>query len=249
MAEYYTVYCINDKVRVVRANPPPSETLTEILLRNLIHLNPLFGTINQDGITITRFNDQISLAGSNGNLAPASGTKHFSLSDCIDHNGGEPEAVNHPPTITAESSALFISVDSTGSIHFRVNDLDHDRLTISVRVIDPSAVEVIYFPLTVDWDGGTQSYGDTYVVLSNLESGDQTAVIVTVTDRLGASTSKTFNVIAPGRPDSFGPFSYLADLFFSALTSILSLLCGIPAASAIVIPMAGIAYSKRQKKN
>jgi hypothetical protein len=249
MAEYYTVYCSNDKVRVVRANPPPSVTLTEIPILTIMGLNTSGGSLNRDGINIVRNEDEISLSGVNGNSAPLLGTKTFNLSDCIERNGHEPEIPNHAPTITAESRSLFISVGDTGALNFRVNDLDHDRLTISVRVVDPSVVLVIYTPEPLEWDATLQHYGYPHIGLSNLETGDQTSVIVTVTDSQGASSSMTFNVIAPGRPDSFGPFSHLADLFFSALTNLLRLLCGIPVASVIVIPMASIAYSKRQKKN
>jgi hypothetical protein len=251
MAEYYTVYCHDDLIYVVRANPPPTVTLSRIPILDVINLETRgIGSFIRNGITIYRIGNQVSLSGTNGNLAPAFGTKTFSLSPCIEHNGGQPERpANRPPTITAESRFLFISVNDTGSFQFRVNDLDHDDLTLSIRLTNPDAVAIISYPNAALWDASTQQYASSLVVFSNSSNGDQTGVIVTVTDTQGASATMTFTVIAPGRPDSFGPFSHLADLFFQALTYLLINLCGIPVtAPAIVIPIASIGISKRRRK-
>lgn len=102
MAEYYTVYCHDDLIYVHRANPPPTVTLTEISILDVMSLNSNGGSFNHDGITITRNDNQVTLFGANGNLAPASGSKTFSLNTCIEHNGGESDGnivSSDPPQI------------------------------------------------------------------------------------------------------------------------------------------------------
>ncbi len=93
-AEYYTIYCHagTDTIYVVRTQPE-NETIKEIPLADAIALSVGQNQDLGDFMSMVRNSeDTITIYGSNGNLAPESGEKAFSLSDCIDSNGGPPES-------------------------------------------------------------------------------------------------------------------------------------------------------------
>lgn len=100
-AEYYTIYCHagTDTVYVVRA-VPETETIKEIDLRDIMDLS-VEGSMNLgDNMSLVRnTEDTITIYGSNGNLAPEEGQKAFSLAECIERNGGEPDT-SEPPQDT-----------------------------------------------------------------------------------------------------------------------------------------------------
>ena len=134
MAEYYTVYCHDDLIYVHRANPPPTVTLTEIPIVRVAQ--PYAGSFNQDGITVSyNGQDEITLYGSNGNLAPASGSKTFSLNACIESNGGE--FPGYDPTDGR--------IDPDASEHYAV--YCHDDLIYVHRTNPPPTVTVTEIPI------------------------------------------------------------------------------------------------------
>ncbi len=90
--EYYTLYCAYDTLEIWRGVP------TGLLLHAvpIVNFNRLVVGGSYDvggGTSIFRNSEDIfTIYGSNGNLAPAGGSKNFALSQCIASNGGEPEA-------------------------------------------------------------------------------------------------------------------------------------------------------------
>ncbi len=94
MAEYYTVYCRDDFAHVYRANPQPTVKIAELPISDMLSLNPSGGSFTHDDIHVQRHDDQMTLSGHNGNGAPESGTKTFSLEECVARNGGEPDGGN-----------------------------------------------------------------------------------------------------------------------------------------------------------
>jgi hypothetical protein len=91
-ADYYTIYCHagTDTIYVVRV-VPVVETIKEISLAAAISLGVGAEMGLGDNMTMARTSeDIITIYGSNGNLAPEPGSKSFSLSACIEANGGAP---------------------------------------------------------------------------------------------------------------------------------------------------------------
>ncbi len=91
-AEYYTIYCHEgtDTIYVVRV-VPQTETIKEIPLADAISLNVGQEQALGDNMVMERSSEEIiTIYGSNGNLAPAAGSKAFNLNDCITSNGGPP---------------------------------------------------------------------------------------------------------------------------------------------------------------
>lgn len=93
-AEYYSVYCPfqTDRIEVLRSVPPPTVLVDAIPLADVIALSTGGSLARASGLTIARTDDTITLSGANGNLAPQSGVKVFSLSQCIERNGRAPDA-------------------------------------------------------------------------------------------------------------------------------------------------------------
>ncbi|MBI5960442.1 MAG: hypothetical protein HY866_17000 [Chloroflexi bacterium] len=89
--EYYSVWCASDTIEVWRAVPPPSAILNTIPLIEVIELSDGGSLDAGSGLTVMRNGDAITLSGNTGNLAPAFGTKSFSLNECIARNGGAPQ--------------------------------------------------------------------------------------------------------------------------------------------------------------
>ncbi|MCI0710306.1 MAG: hypothetical protein L0154_09105 [Chloroflexi bacterium] len=89
-AEYYSIWCQYDLIEIYRS-VPESELLKNIALRAVVDLS--VGDVLDPGdfMTLVRnTSDVITIYGSNGNSAPDSGQKSFSLSECIARNGGLP---------------------------------------------------------------------------------------------------------------------------------------------------------------
>jgi hypothetical protein len=103
-AEYYTVYCQNNVVEIIRAVPQPSALVASIAIQQLVSLGE-GGHVTVSGVTATKYGDTISLNGGGGN-AGSSGPKNFSLSQCIARNGPlpppPPPPQPPPPTATLE---------------------------------------------------------------------------------------------------------------------------------------------------
>lgn len=89
-AEYYTIYCSFDEIRVYRSTPDTA-LLKQIELSAATAL-ATGGSLNVgDGMSLVRNSpDVMTVYGSNGNGAPDPGSKAFNVSACIDANGGEP---------------------------------------------------------------------------------------------------------------------------------------------------------------
>jgi hypothetical protein len=93
--EYYSVWCSYDQIQVWRA-VPTSQLLTTFPLLSVFRLAE-GGTLSGGNAILTRDTaDTITISGFNGNLAPAWGSKAFSLSECIARNGGVPEEPEPP---------------------------------------------------------------------------------------------------------------------------------------------------------
>jgi hypothetical protein len=61
-------------------------------------------------LTITRNGDTLTISGDNGNLTPQSGSKSFSLNDCIVHDGHTAEERG---SAQAQSGFVFVSTTAT----------------------------------------------------------------------------------------------------------------------------------------
>ncbi len=99
--EYYSVWCVFDRVEVWRG-VPEAELLKQIPLADVASLS-VGGTLDLgDFMTLVRHSeDTVTIYGSNGNAAPEPGSKAFSLSECVARNGGLPE----PPAGDGEVAA------------------------------------------------------------------------------------------------------------------------------------------------
>ncbi len=98
--EYFTIQCASNAVWVWRSIPAP----TLISAIPVIQIEALTDNTPQDipiDITVIRTGDTITVAGSNGNLAPQPGSKSFSFNDCIEGNGG-PLTFPTPPALTLD---------------------------------------------------------------------------------------------------------------------------------------------------
>ena len=94
--EYYTVYCHFDQVEVWRA-AGGSEQLASIPISRIMAATRPFDGGN--GLRVSRSGDQVTISGSNGNNAAQSGAKSFTLSECIERNGGAPTVQTAPNTV------------------------------------------------------------------------------------------------------------------------------------------------------
>lgn len=108
-AEYYTVYCAFDQIEVWRSSP--SGLLIETIpILTVLNLDGCMTSAN--GLSVCRNGDIITISGTNGNLAPAEGSKSFSLSECIARNGGVPEDDDVPTDVsTNEEETTASQVD------------------------------------------------------------------------------------------------------------------------------------------
>lgn len=107
-AEYYTIYCHEgtDTVYVVRTNPQ-TETIKEIPLCDLVSLSVGGALDLGDFMTAVRGGeDQVTVYGTNGNLAPEPGSKSFSVAACLSSNGGAPHCTTAPPPGDDDSGAV-----------------------------------------------------------------------------------------------------------------------------------------------
>lgn len=117
-AEYYTIYCAFGEIRVYRSTPD-TQLLKQIPISTAVNL-PIGGSVDLgDFMSMVRnAENTITIYGSNGNLAPASGSKAFGLRECTGDVGigfnslnGEttPEATEELPPqaleVTAEPEA------------------------------------------------------------------------------------------------------------------------------------------------
>jgi hypothetical protein len=95
--EYYSIWCAFDQIDVWRT-VPINELVKTVPIVDVISL-PVGGNIGLgDFMSLVRSSeDTVTVYGSNGNLAPEPGSKSFSLSECIERNGGPPDA-SEPPS-------------------------------------------------------------------------------------------------------------------------------------------------------
>ncbi len=96
-AEYYTIYCHHDLIDVYRGD---GRLLNRLSLATALGVSPYGGTLNMGyGMTFSRNGNNVTISGSNGNLAPQPGSKSFSLTECIQRNGGSPIPVVPAPPV------------------------------------------------------------------------------------------------------------------------------------------------------
>jgi hypothetical protein len=86
LAEYYSVWCVDGFVRVLRG-VPTTALVDDIPLTEVYELADGGSLIRNSGLSIMRQTDTITLSGNNGNLASL-GTKSFLLTQCVERNGG-----------------------------------------------------------------------------------------------------------------------------------------------------------------
>jgi|GEM_PF-4805305 len=110
-AEYYSVYCRNNVVEVIRAVPSPTSLVTSIPIQQLVSLNN-GGHITVGGVTATKNGDTISLNGGGGN-AGTSGPKNFSLSECLTRNGPLPPPPPPPQPASPSATPTLQGFDET----------------------------------------------------------------------------------------------------------------------------------------
>lgn len=89
--EYYTIYCFNDLIHVVRVVPVTEEVKT-VPFSQVTPLE-IGGALDLgDNMTLVHNAvDTLTVYGSNGNSAPNPGEKAFSMSQCLERGGGDPE--------------------------------------------------------------------------------------------------------------------------------------------------------------
>lgn len=108
--EYYSVWCQEDTVRVLRG-VPSTALVMDIPLIDIVNMPD--GSQKQysdHGLTVSKTGDAITLTGSNGNTAPQPGSKTFSLSECIDRNGGVPAQPTLTPPTQPTATAITCPV-------------------------------------------------------------------------------------------------------------------------------------------
>ncbi|MFC1960941.1 LysM peptidoglycan-binding domain-containing protein [Chloroflexota bacterium] len=111
-AEYYTVYCVNDYVDFYLAT---GTVVHRVLVARVMGLSSEGGTMGIGrGMTVTRWHDEITASGYNGNAAPLAGYKTFSLRQCLDTNGNTPNAIR-PGTGSESGSGSGSGSDSSGT--------------------------------------------------------------------------------------------------------------------------------------
>jgi hypothetical protein len=87
MAEYYSIWCLDNVVRVLRG-VPTTALIDDIPIEAVTGL-PANGLLTREsGLSVMRNNDDmIAVSGNNGNNAPQEGLKVFSLAACLERNG------------------------------------------------------------------------------------------------------------------------------------------------------------------
>jgi hypothetical protein len=135
VGEYYSVWCNWDRIDVYRT-VPQTELLKMIPLADVLGLG-VGGTMDLgDFMVLARQSeDGVTIYGSNGNHAPEPGQKSFSLAECIERNGGAPEAspqstgedTSQPPA--GESGDEGPDVDETVADCFSLYSDDPELLT------------------------------------------------------------------------------------------------------------------------
>jgi LysM repeat protein len=106
--EYYAVYCQNDVLDIYHGS---GDLLNRVPLGNIVGMDSGGSWGIGRGMTLARSGDTITVSGSNGNRAPASGSRSFSLSACIGSNGRQPA----PVTPTGSETEFSAGVTGGGS--------------------------------------------------------------------------------------------------------------------------------------
>jgi hypothetical protein len=102
MAEYYSVWCQDNFVLVMRGVPRP-EIIVLIPLADVNAMSDGSSMVVTGDVTVSRSSHTITLSGNNGNLAPQFGSKSFSLWECNARNGGAPPSNSVPPSAPQNS--------------------------------------------------------------------------------------------------------------------------------------------------
>jgi hypothetical protein len=120
LAEYYSVWCLDGFMRVLRG-VPTTALVDDIPIVDVSNLADGETLTPDSGLSVTRNGDAITISGNNGNLS-STGSKSFLLAQCLERNGDVPpttdrvvqqevlnvvEANSQPestPEVTAEAS-------------------------------------------------------------------------------------------------------------------------------------------------
>jgi hypothetical protein len=127
-AEYYSVWCQDGVVRVLRA-VPNTALVRDIPISDLQALRDGFTREYRDAgdLKVTKQGDIIMISGSN--LSPASGSKAFSLSVCIALNGGLPTPM---PTNTPAPTAVPEVINCGVGLFYDLTSQSCRRITFDV---------------------------------------------------------------------------------------------------------------------
>lgn len=99
--DYYTVYCATDMVDLYLAN---GQLVKQIGLAHILGI-PVDGYWSLDEVmTVHREQDAVTIFGANGNGAPQTGSRTFSLTECLERNGRTPQPAA-PPDLTVPAVA------------------------------------------------------------------------------------------------------------------------------------------------
>ena len=143
-AEYYTVYCENDLVRLFLAD---GTLINEVPIPDVLELSAEGGTMDVGlGMTVMRSDDLIAVSGTNGNFS-GFGVKTFSLTDCLTRNGillayytpraaGGAAAASAAGTLTTTATtttATTTTVTTSGAYRVHVVRSGENLFRISLR--------------------------------------------------------------------------------------------------------------------
>lgn len=140
-AEYYTVYCGFDQIEVWRSSPS-GLLIDAIPIRTVLNLEGC--TTSANGLSVCRNGDTITISGTNGNLAPAEGSKSFSLSECIARNGGVPEDEDHDDGPTDVSTNEDETTESDVDFCFRAFEDSPGALLDCLSHVAVSSSELLW---------------------------------------------------------------------------------------------------------
>lgn len=169
--DYYVVYCAFDRIEIWRGTPV-GQLLSTVPILDVLYLDaPCTGDgggLRVGDIRVCRLADVVTVSGTNGNRAPAPGSKSFALSECIARNGGEPPRSADPSASPTEDgyvgeacsySPFFLShdadclaelgMDLTDNclaqvfLYFFYGDTDRVRSARSPRDAGPSGIDVV----------------------------------------------------------------------------------------------------------
>ncbi len=148
MAEFYTIYCHDNNIYVLGGSPQP-QLVDTIPINDVIALRAIDLTFSSIGLRIKRMDDLITIRGGHGNAPDHNGEKSFSLSACIDANGGAPPPPPPPPPLPT-----FTAIEQADNLVFLcANERDFVDFMICIQTFSPDVppFEFFFYRLGVIW--------------------------------------------------------------------------------------------------